>query len=162
MSTPLQITITDLGDSRHAEAWLALLEHYARDPMGGGSGLSAFARRHLVERLRSRTDFVGLLAWRGPRAIGLVNAFEGFSTFAARPLLNLHDIVVLESERGGGVGQALLAAIESVARERDCCKLTLEVLGNNHRALASYRRFGFAAYQLDPTAGSASFLEKRL
>ena len=60
MTAQLKLTITDLGDSRHARAWLALLEHYARDPMGGGVGLSTFARRHLVERLRLRPDFVGL------------------------------------------------------------------------------------------------------
>ena len=94
--------------------------------------------------------------------MGLINCFEGFSTFAARPLLNIHDLVVLAEQRGGGIGQQLLSAAEAAARERDCCKLTLEVLGNNHAALQSYARFGFRAYQLDPAAGTARFLEKPL
>ena len=117
---------------------------------------------HLVDRLRQRPDFVGVMAWTGAEAVGLANAFEGFSTFAAKPLLNVHDIVVRWDRRGRGIGQRLLHAMEALARQRGCCKLTLEVLSNNHRALASYRRFGFGDYQLDPDAGTARFMEKRL
>ena len=158
----LIIRPTDLACAGHQASWLALLDEYACDPMGGGQGLSAFARASLVERLRLRTDFVGFLALRGTRAVGLINCFEGFSTFAARPLLNVHDLAVSFDQRGRGIGQALLAAAEQAAIERGCCKLTLEVLANNARALACYRRFGFDAYQLDPAMGSARFLEKKL
>ncbi|MCB1888536.1 MAG: GNAT family N-acetyltransferase [Rhodocyclaceae bacterium] len=150
----------DLGDPAQADAWLTLLDHYACDPMGGGQPLSTYARTHLIERLAARTDFVAFLAHAEGRPAGLVNAFEGFSTFAARPLLNIHDIVVHRDLRGRGVGQALLAAVEDEGRRRGCCKLTLEVLGNNTVALASYRRFGFADYALDPAAGTARFLQK--
>ncbi|MCB1907347.1 MAG: GNAT family N-acetyltransferase [Rhodocyclaceae bacterium] len=160
MNETIDIRPTDLSEPAEADAWLRLLDHYARDPMGGGRPLSGDARAHLVERLRSRPDFVGMLAWAGSDVVGLANAFEGFSTFAARPLLNLHDIVVRSDRRGRGIGQRLLRAMEAAARERGCCKLTLEVLSNNQRALASYRRFGFRDYQLDPDAGTARFMEK--
>jgi ribosomal protein S18 acetylase RimI-like enzyme len=60
------------------------------------------------------------------------------------------------------VGQALLAAAEAHARERGCCKLTLEVLTGNQVALTSYVRFGFANYQLDPSAGQAMLMQKWL
>lgn len=166
MPAALAITPADLAAPTHSHAFLALLDHYAADPMGGGTGLSAYAKTHLVERLRARPDYVGFIAWDGPasgaRAVGLINCFEGFSTFAARPLLNVHDIVVHAGHRGSGIGQALLAAAEEAARRRGCCKLTLEVLSNNHRALASYARFGFRPYELDPAAGQARFLEKKL
>jgi ribosomal protein S18 acetylase RimI-like enzyme len=162
----LQIRPTDLTDPRQATAFVHLLEHYARDPMGGGAGLSGFARAHVVERLATRPGFVGFMAWAGEAdgmgAVGLINCFEGFSTFAARPLLNIHDIVVRDGHRAAGIGQALLRAAEDAARARDCCKLTLEVLSNNRRALASYARFGFRPYELDPAAGQALFLEKKL
>lgn len=158
----LRIGPTDLADPRHAAAFLALLDHYARDPMGGGAGLSDFARAHLAERLSRHPGFVGFLAWQGEEAVGLINCFEGFSTFAARPLLNIHDVVVHSGHRAAGIGQALLRAAEAAARARGCCKLTLEVLANNHRALASYARFGFHPYELDPAAGQALFLEKKL
>ena len=38
----------------------------------------------------------------------------------------------------------LFAAIEQRARELGCCKLTLEVLENNHRARRVYAAAGFA------------------
>jgi len=60
------------------------------------------------------------------------------------------------------VGQALLAAAQDLARARGCCKLTLEVLTGNQPALASYLKFGFAPYALDPAAGQASFMQKWL
>ncbi len=163
-SDSLLIVSTDLADPVHADAFLSLLDHYAADPMGGGTGLSDYAKRRLPERLRSHPGFVGFIAWEGEggEAVGLLNAFEGFSTFAARPLLNLHDIVVRADRRGRGIGQALLEAAEGAARARGCCKLTLEVLANNGRALASYARFGFRPYELDPAAGQALFLEKKL
>lgn len=160
MSPSVLIAATELARPEQASAWLALLDHYARDPMGGGTGLGDYAREHLLGRLAVRGDFVGFMAWREGRAVGLINCFEGFSTFAAKPLLNIHDIVVRADERGRGIGQALLAAAEQAARVRGCCKLTLEVLSNNAVALQSYRHFGFRPYQLDPAAGTALFLEK--
>jgi GNAT superfamily N-acetyltransferase len=54
------------------------------------------------------------------------------------------------------------AAVEAEARARGCCKLTLEALEGNTGAIALYRDFGFAAYELDPAMGRASFFEKSL
>jgi ribosomal protein S18 acetylase RimI-like enzyme len=102
------------------------------------------------------------LAFRADEAVGLINCFLGFSTFAAQPLLNVHDIVVLRDRRREGIGQALLSWAEIIARDEGCCKLTLEVLSNNHAALHAYRRAGFAPYVLDPAAGQALFLQRLL
>ncbi len=159
---PLQVRPLDLADPAQAAAFLDLLEHYARDPMGGGTGLKPEVKSSLVDELRQVSPFHGALAWRDGEPVGLINCFVGFSTFAARPLLNVHDIAVRDTRRGAGVGQALLAWAEGRARELGCCKLTLEVLSNNHRALASYARAGFAPYVLDPAAGQALFLQKVL
>lgn len=156
------ILAVSLDDPQHAAALLALLDHYAHDPMGGGAGLSDAARAYLVPALRKRNDYCGFIAWEDGEAVGLINCFEGFSTFAARPLLNVHDIVVHTARRGHGIGAQLLAAAEAHAQSRGCCKLTLEVLSNNAPALAAYRRFGFAPYVLDPSAGEALFLQKWL
>ena len=161
-SPPLRITPLDPARPEHAQALVELLDAYARDPMGGGVALSAEARENLSRRLSARSDYAGFLAWSGDRAIGLINCFEGFSTFAARPLLNIHDIAVHPAHRGKGAGAALLAAAESLARERGCCKLTLEVLSGNTGAHALYTRVGFEAYQLDPEAGQALFMQKKL
>ena len=158
----LRVVAVDLEDEAISAAWLDLLEHYARDPMGGGTGLSAYARANLVRELRRQPGFHAALAWHGDEALGLINCFAGFSTFAARPLLNVHDIVVRADRRGQGVARALLAWAEGRARELGCCKLTLEVLSGNARAMAVYRAAGYAPYMLDPAAGNALLLQKTL
>lgn len=162
MASAIAVTAVDLGDPEQAATWLDLLDLYARDPMGGGNGLSPYARENLVAELRHLPNFHGALARLDGRAVGLINCFAGFSTFAARPLLNIHDIVVHGDRRGTGVGQALLAWAEGRARELGCCKLTLEVLANNGQARKAYERAGFAPYVLDPAAGQALFLQKLL
>ncbi|AUN96507.1 GNAT family N-acetyltransferase [Pseudazoarcus pumilus] len=158
----LRIVPTDLNDPAHAAAFVSLLDAYARDPMGGGKALPDEVRTTLPQRLAGRAGFVSFLAFVDDEAVGLINCFEGFSTFAAQPLLNVHDIAVLPAHRRRGIARALLAAAEEAARERGCCKLTLEVLSNNHAAMAAYAQQGFAPYELDPAAGRAVFLQKRL
>ncbi len=158
----LSVIPADLDNPNHAASLLALLDHYARDSMGGGVGLSEHTKATLIERLREIPHFYGALAFGDGHAVGLVHCFFGFSTFAAEPLLNIHDIVVHADHRGSGVGQALLAHAEAVAKETGCCKLTLEVLSNNLAALKIYQRAGFAPYMLEPKAGSALFLQKKL
>lgn len=152
----------DLADPAQATSWLDLLDHYASDPMGGGDGLSDYAKLHLVATMREVPGFHGALAWVDGEAVGLIDCFAGFSTFAARPLLNVHDIVVRRELRGRGIGQALLGWAEQRARQLGCCKLTLEVLSANTRAMASYRQAGFAPYVLDPAAGHALLMQKIL
>ena len=158
----LHIHALDPRDPTHAVVLVELLDLYARDPMGGGKPLDDEARQHLAERLAKRADYFGYVALIGTHPVGLMNCFEGFSTFAARPLLNIHDLAVHPEWRGRGIGSALLAAAETLARHRGCCKLTLEVLSNNEGALKAYLRAGFAAYQLDPAAGQAMFMHKWL
>lgn len=158
----LAVRPLDLHDPRDAADWLALLDHYAADPMGGGGGLSAYAKANLVRELADLPTFHGALAWMAGRPVGLLDAFTGFSTFAAKPLLNIHDIVVHADWRGRGIAQALLRWAEGRAAELGCCKLTLEVLANNRPAMAAYARAGFAPYELDPAAGQALLLQKYL
>ncbi|MBW8307798.1 MAG: GNAT family N-acetyltransferase [Thiobacillus sp.] len=149
-------------DPAHAAALLDLLDAYARDPAGGGEPLGDFARDNLIAELAARPFVFSVLAFDGATPVGLVNAIEGFSTFACRPLVNVHDVVVAASHRGRGIAAQLFAEVEAIARERGACKLTLEVLDGNASARALYRRLGFAAYRLDPAMGHAQFLQKWL
>jgi len=142
-----------------------LLDLYARDPMGGGEPLAASVLERLCDDLARRPDSASFLAYRvtdPSDPVGLINCFEGYSTFKAKPLLNVHDIVVHPDIRGQGVAQALLGAAQQLAIERGCCKLTLEVLSGNTVAMNAYDRFGFKPYQLDPGAGQAVLLQKWL
>jgi ribosomal protein S18 acetylase RimI-like enzyme len=150
------------GDPAHAAALVELLDHYARDPAGGGAPLSDFARGNLVASLAARPFVFSVLAFDGDLPVGLVNAIEGFSTFACKPLVNVHDVVVASSHRGRGIAARLFAEVEAIARERGACKLTLEVLSGNHAARALYEKLGFDDYQLDPAMGQAQFMQKWL
>lgn len=160
----IRTVLADYGDAAHAAALVELLDAYARDPAGGSQPLAAHARHHLVRELAARPQAFSVLAFddAGQQAIGLVNCFEGFSTFACRPLVNVHDVVVRADYRGKRVGELMLQHVEQEARKRGACKLTLEVLSGNRSAMALYQRIGFAGYQLDPAMGQAQFLQKWL
>ncbi len=162
MVSPLLVRRVDYRDTSDRSALVFLLDAYARDPMGGGSPLPEDVKSRLCDDLAARPDAASFIAWSDGQAVGLLNCFEGYSTFKARPLMNIHDIVVLPGHRGQGVGQALLEAAQAYARQRGCCKLTLEVLTGNAVAMRSYTRFGFAPYALDPAAGVATLLQKWL
>lgn len=146
----------------HAEAIGFLLNQYAEDAMGGGQSLSLDTREQLAIELAKRPHAFSVLAFISGEPVGLVNCFEGFSTFACRPLVNIHDVVVIESARGQGISQKMLTKVEEIARQRGCCKMTLEVLEGNEVAQGAYRKLGFSDYQLDPQMGRALFWQKSL
>jgi ribosomal protein S18 acetylase RimI-like enzyme len=164
----VRVCRADFANPVHAGALVSLLDAYARDPMGGGEPLSEFARANLVPALAARPQAFSVLAFAamdgagGELPVGLVNCLEGFSTFACRPLVNVHDVAVLPDHRGQRVAEQMLALVEEIARERGACKLTLEVLQGNAGAIKLYHRVGFASYQLDPAVGQAQFLQKWL
>jgi ribosomal protein S18 acetylase RimI-like enzyme len=159
---PIDIITADYANPAHAAAVLDLLDAYAQDPMGGSAPLAPDVRARLVPALAGNSHALSLLAYAGGEPVGLANCFEGFSTFAARPLLNIHDVFVAPAYRGQGVVQALLAGVEAIAVQRGCCKLTLEVLQANRRAQAAYRRAGFGDHPAGPPQGAALFWQKKL
>lgn len=138
------VVIANLDDAAHRNAIVGVLDSYAIDPVGGGRPLAADVRERLVPMLGAQPNALVLLAFERTRPIGLAVCFFGLSTFAARPLLNVHDLAVVPDARGRGVGRALLTEAERLARERGCCKLTLEVQDDNRPARTLYERFGFA------------------
>ncbi len=161
MST-ITVRRADYAHAPDAAAVVMLLDAYASDPAGGGEPLSDFAKVNLVSALAARPTAFSILAFDGEQPVGLVNCIEGFSTFACKPLVNVHDVAVLASHRGQRIGEQMLALAEQIARERGACKLTLEVLSGNTGARKLYERIGFADYQLDPAMGHACFMQKWL
>ena len=158
----IEVVLADYRDSAQAAALVELLDGYARDPAGGGTPLSAQVRAELPAALAARPQAFSVLAYDNGQPVGLINCVEGFSTFACRPLVNVHDVVVTPSHRGQRLAQRMLEKVEQEARARGACKLTLEVLSGNVSARKAYEREGFADYQLDPAFGSAMFMQKKL
>jgi len=96
----LKLILADYGNASHASDIIELLNAYAEDPMGGGEPLGNFARDNLVASLAEFPGAFSVLAFADNKAVGLANCFQGFSTFACRPLINIHDLMVLSSARG--------------------------------------------------------------
>ena len=130
--------------------------------MGAGEPLSADVRRALIPGLQQHPTTLIFLAYQGGKPVGIALCFRGFSTFAARPLINIHDFAVLSAHRGQGIGRRLLEAVECKAREMGCCRLTLEVQEDNHGARRVYAAAGFTQAVYEPAAGGALFLSKPL
>ena len=158
----IDIIEADLKNNNHGDAILFMLNEYATDIMGGGDGISDYVKQNLIAQLKAKPGTLVLLAYDQSQPIGLAISFEGFSTFQAKPLLNLHDFAVSSHARGKGVAKAMLEKLESISKQRGYCKITLEVLEGNSRAQKIYKDFGFHSYSLEPTMGRALFLDKGL
>jgi len=152
----------DYNNTQQASDLMMLLNAYALDPMGGGEALSENVQKNLVATLAKRHDAFSVLCYVDGQPAGLINCFEGFSTFNCQPLVNIHDCAVLAKFRGSGLSQKMFAEVEKIAVERGCCKLTLEVLQGNIIAQNAYQKLGFAGYELTPETGHALFWEKKL
>ncbi len=165
MTMDIWVVRADYANPTHAAALVNLLDAYALDPMGGGEGLSDHAKTALVPALAARPQAFSVLAFAGANdstPVGLVNCIEGFSTFACKPVVNVHDVAVLSGYRGQRIGERMLGLVETLARERGACKLTLEVLSGNSGAVKLYERVGFGNYALGATMGTANFMQKWL
>lgn len=143
----LTIRAVDFSDTEELGRYLDLLDAYARDPMGAGRPLPAQVRARLAADLPQQAGTHCLLAGYGDNAVGFATCFLGYSTFQARPLLNIHDIAVLSEWRGRSIARSLLEAIAELGRKLDCCRITLEVREDNPIARGIYESTGFAPAQ---------------
>jgi ribosomal protein S18 acetylase RimI-like enzyme len=141
--TNVTIVDADLSRPEHQNALVTMLDAYMRDPMEGGMPPSEQVKRDLVPGLRAHPACHVYLAYHDGVPVGFSICFLGFSTFNARPLINIHDIFVDSSVRGMGIGAMLLKRIEAKAHELNCCRITLEVREDNRVARGLYRKVGF-------------------
>jgi ribosomal protein S18 acetylase RimI-like enzyme len=157
---PITVRPADFALPADRTTLVHLTDLYARDAMGGGTGLSAHAQAHLADALAAHPGLFAVIAERDGQAVGHAMCILGFSTFAAAPLCNVHDLSVIAAARGLGIGRLLMAAVEQAARARGCAKVTLEVREDNEIGRTLYASTGFAVSGL----GGASYLmmEKKL
>lgn len=170
----IKIAIADYAKSSDGDAIIELMNQYSLDKMGGGEALPDSIKKILVAEMAKIPGAFTVIAFvenpavsdgsnpGGLIPVGLINCFMGFSTFKAKPLINIHDVVVLPEYRGLKLSTRMLEKVEEIAIERGCCKLTLEVLEGNKIAQNAYLKFGFGGYELDPELGGAGFWEKVL
>jgi len=158
----IQIFLANYLDTKHAKDIGYLLDCYAKDPMGGGKALPKDIKNNIAFELSKLPNSFSIICYIDNKPAGLITYFENFSTFKCKPLISIHDIIVLKEFRNLGLSQMMLAKVEDEAKKRNCCKITLEVLEGNTVAQNSYKKFGFKGYELDPKMGKALFWEKEL
>ena len=158
----IEVVKANYLSQQHGREIPMLLDGYASDPMGGGQPLNENVKNNIVKALSKLPHAFSVIAYVDGQPAGLVNCFEAFSTFSCKPLINIHDFVVLNEYRCNGISQRMLDKVEEIAKTKGCCKVTLEVLSNNETAKSAYRKFGFSDYELDPKAGAALFWQKML
>ena len=158
----VQIVLANYTNPQHAQDLVLLLNNYALDPMGGSEGLSEHTKTNLVSALNQTENAFSVLCYVDNKPAGLINCFQGFSTFKCKPIINIHDVTVSSEYRGLGLSSQMMEKVQKVAQERGACKLTLEVLEGNTVAQNAYKKMGFSGYELDPKMGKAMFWEKPL
>jgi GNAT superfamily N-acetyltransferase len=157
MDSPVTIVEADLALPEHQRDVVALTAAYACDAMGNGGPLPPDVLARLIPALREHPTTIIFLAYVDDTAVGIATCFLGFSTFAARPLINIHDLAVLPERRGEGIGRALLAAVERKARALGCSKVTLETQEHNSLARHLYEDVGFQNAIEGKSAGRTLF-----
>lgn len=140
----IRLRTANLADPTDRQLLVSLTDAYARDAMGGGVGFSATRQQQLANALASHPALFALIAEQDGHAVGHALCVLGFSSFYAAAVCNVHDLSVMSSARGQGLGRLLMQGIEAAARERDCAKITLEVREDNHVGRKLYASTGFA------------------
>ena len=158
----IEVRSVDFDDDHQAADLVALLDHYSCDPMGSGKPLPDAIKRNLVAEMKKRPHVDSAIVYVDDQPTGLINFEEGLSTFNAKSLMNIHDVVVHSDFRGRGLSRKLFEFVEAEAAKRDCCKVTLEVVGGNEVAKSADKNFGYAAYSLSDDTGVAEFWEKKI
>jgi ribosomal protein S18 acetylase RimI-like enzyme len=140
----VEIVKGDLSKKRHYRALITLINAYRIHPMGGRlPALSPQAETELIKGLKNHRNAIILFAQYGKTIMGLAVCFLGFSTFSAKPLMNVHDVIVSPRFRRRGSGKAIMEAIVRKAEMLGCCRVTLEVRSDNSVAKRLYKKNGF-------------------
>ena len=158
----IQILEAEYTNEEHRSAIPFLLNEYAKDLLGFRKELDNTVLENLVSGLEKVSNCIVLLAKTDEKIVGMTICFLGFSTFRARPLINIHDFLVLKEYRNHSIGKKLLQEVELIAKRLHCCKITLEVQEKNSSARKLYNSFNFKDSFLDIEAGNQLFLTKEL
>ncbi len=127
-------TMPDLP--RVAELFDAYRQFYGQAPDPDG------ARAFLRERLQAGDSTI-LVAERDRRFLGFAQLYPSFSSLSMRRLWILNDLFVAPAHRRGGVGRALMAAAEDLARATSAKGLVLATQKTNTTAKALYQARGW-------------------
>jgi GNAT superfamily N-acetyltransferase len=150
MSAPLQIRAITHEDF---DAWLPLWDAY--NAFYGRSGETALPRE--ITHITWNRFFDGYepmhacVAERGGHLVGIVHFLYHRHTTMAGPICYLQDLYTLDSERGKGVGRALIKAVYVRAKADGAERVYWQTHETNHTAMQLYDKVadksGFVIYR---------------
>ncbi len=121
---------------RIAELFDGYRQFYGQAPDPDG------ARTFLRDRLQAGDSAI-LIAERDRRFVGFAQLYPSFSSTSMRRVWILNDLFVAPEHRRGGVGRALTAAAEDLARATSAKGLVLATQKTNAPAQALYQARGW-------------------
>jgi len=113
-----------------------------------GRGVAAGTAEDPTHRLQfaghiRRIEHVTLVAEIDGQVAGVIDMEYHQRLGDHRPQARVNDLVVTERARGSGVGRALLARTEELARRRGCFRMALVTAGWRTDAVGFYERQGW-------------------
>jgi GNAT superfamily N-acetyltransferase len=90
----------------------------------------------------ARPSIEALVAENAGGIVGYALFFHNYSSFAGKRGLYLEDVYVQPSQRGSGLGTALLRRLAALAVERQCARFEWTVLDWNQPAIDFYQKMG--------------------
>ncbi|MGE4586994.1 MAG: GNAT family N-acetyltransferase [Mangrovibacterium sp.] len=114
-----------------------------KDDMGINKSMPEELAPKIIDGLKKHTAYLGFFVCIDGQYAALANCNLNFSTWKAKPLINIHDFIVSPKYRKQGVGQFLLSEIERYAQQNGYCKINLEVRNDNYKAQNLYKKAGF-------------------
>lgn len=133
----------DFTDPEHLTSLAEMVNEYMRDPMGDALPLDKVQQLRLVDGLANHPNALCLFVLCDGDIAGVSTCFINFSTFMVKSYLYVHDLFIREKYRSKGLGKELLQKLIEISKERDYCKVTLEVREDNRVALHLYKKLGF-------------------
>jgi len=134
-------------------AWTVLWDGYnAFYGRAGETALPAEITRLTWQRFQDPAEPVhALVAERAGALVGLAHYLFHRSTILTNPICYLQDLFTAESERGMGVGGALIEAVYARARDAGSARVYWQTHESNHTAMRLYDRIaersGFLVYR---------------
>jgi ribosomal protein S18 acetylase RimI-like enzyme len=139
----LSIILVDLHNPVHCDQVIKLLNDYMNDHMGNNRPMPKELGPQIISGLKKHTGFLGFFVLADDQFAGLANCNVNFSTFQAKPLINIHDFIVAPECRNIGAGSFLLQGIVNYACQNGFCRVNLEVREDNVTAKSLYKKNGF-------------------
>jgi GNAT superfamily N-acetyltransferase len=87
-----------------------------------------------------------LVADDGGKIVGYALFFHNYSTFLGRRGLYLEDLYIEPTQRGTGLGTAMLRKLAAIAVERQCARFEWSVLDWNEPAIRFYEKMGATVF----------------